>query len=659
LSTTKVRRGRRLVPAIVALGMMATAFTLAQPWSASAAERADIVSRFDFEQMPIKLPPGLPTKDIRQVNPAYKQIQAWISSVGAAMAVNDIAGTGKAADLCLVDPRSDRVIVTPAPGTGDRYAPFALDPAPLSWDSAMAPSGCVPGDYNGDGRMDLLTYNLGRTPILYLARPDAKTLSANAFTPTELVPTTPSPTGRYTGPRWQSTAAAVEDFDGDGHPDIIINNYFPDSDVFDPNGQDNVTMNDSMSRAINGGGAHVFRWFGQTPTSVTYDEQKNAIPYQYATGWTLGAAGADLDGDSLPELYLANDFGQDRLFHNISHPGMICFALVEGSRGPTDPKSMVVGHDSFKGMSIDFADMRNTGKLDAFVSNITVSWGIEESNLVWINNSKDDADARAKLNAGEAFFDNEAFKKGLAFTGWGWDAKFGDFDNSGNLAIVQADGFVKGDINRWNWLQELAIENDQLVHDPKMWPKAEKGDDIAGDEHLAFFAPTADGSKYVNISDDLGIGSPNLTRGIAIGDTTGTGFQDLAISRQWNDPVFFKNKHPQQNNFVGLRLYRPVDGVTPGQQTGLQNIGSPAYGATVKITTADGKVHLDRLDGGSGHAGKRSFDIFQGLGSSSAPVKAELCWRDLNGQVHMQDLSLSPGWHDFVLDGSAQEVSAK
>ncbi|MDT4987696.1 MAG: enediyne biosynthesis protein, partial [Micromonosporaceae bacterium] len=482
--------------------------------------------------------------------------------------------------------------------------------------------------------------------------------SASAYLPTEVV-SSPSPNGNYTGPRWQSTASSVEDFDGDGHPDIDLNNYFPNSDVLDPNGQRNVTMNDSMSRAPNSGGAHILHWVRATADKVEFEEQRDAIPYRYGSGWTLGAAGADLDGDLLPELYLANDFGQDRLFHNVSTPGQIRFELAEGHRTPTTPKSMTLGHDSFKGMSIDFGDLRNTGRFDAFVSNITVSWGLEESTLVWTNTAKNNLDARTQLSRGDAPFENKASDLGMAWTGWGWDSKMADLDNSGNLSLVQADGFVKGDIDRWPWLQELAMANDQLIRNPAMWPKAEAGDDISGRERLAFFARSTDGSHFVNISDDLKLGAPTPTRGIAVGDTTGTGYQDLAIARQWAPPVFFHNEHPAQNDFVGLRLYRPVAGATSGQPTGLQLPGTPAYGAVVTFTDRTGRVQLTRLDGGSGHTGKRSFDIFHGLGPSHDPVTADISWRDLDGRVHTQTLTLKPGWHDLLLDGNATEVTGK
>jgi hypothetical protein len=643
-----------MLVAVLVVGL----FQVAKLPHASAAERAKLASQFKFTALPIALPPGLPTKDIRQVNPAYNAIQAWISSVGAAIAINDLEGTGRSDDICLVDPRSDDAIVTPAPGTGNRFAPFVLDPAPLPVDTTMAPTGCVPGDFNGDGRMDLLVYYMGRTPILYLGRPGAVALSAAAYIPTELVPQQVTSDRKYHGPLWQTTAVAIADLDGDGHPDVGVFDYFPDSDVLNPNGLPDVHMNHSMSKAQNSGGAHILRWTSQTDSpvpTVMYTEQPQAIDLSLATGWTLGAATADLDGDLLPELYLANDFGNDHLFHNVSTPGHIRFEVVTGVRTPTTPKSMVLGHDSFKGMAADFGDLGNTDQFDIFVSNITTSYGIEESNYVWMNDAKSPADAGAMMDNGVAPYQNKAAAMNMAWTGWGWDAKMADFDDSGNLSIVQTDGFVKGSINRWPWLQELAMTNDELVDNPAMWPKAGAGDDIAGSQKLAFWAKEPSG-RYVNISHELGLDVPVVTRGVAVADTNGDGSQDFAVARQWGPPAFYQNDHPANGEFLGLRLYRP-DGATTGARTDMQGIGTPAYGAVVKIITADGHSQVAQLDGGGGHSGKRSFDVFFGLGNDgSRPVSVQLSWRDLAGGVHTQSLSMTSGWHDLMLGSTAQEV---
>jgi len=630
-------------------------FVAAQHPSPSAEDRTALASRFRFTEMPIALPAGLPENVTRPVNPLYEHIQAWISSVGAAIAVNDLDAKGVANDLCVVDTRSDTAIITPAPESGQSYAPFVLDPAPLPLTATMAPMGCVPGDFNGDGWNDVLVYYWGRTPVLFMHRAGVSALTLNAFVPTELVPVQPRPDGGYTGQLWNTNAVAVADFDGDGHPDIGVFNYFPDTQVLDPNGQPTVQMNHSMSRATNAGGAHVLRWksatTGANPT-VTFEEQI-AIDPKYASGWTLGAGSADLDGDLLPELYLANDFGQDRFFHNVSKPGQIRFTVAEGRRGAFTPKSLVVGHDSFKGMSIEFGDLSGTGKFDMFVSNITTPWGLEESNFVWHNTARSPAEARSKLSQGVAPFDNRAAAMNLAWVGWGWDAKMADFDNSGVMTIVQTCGFVKGNINRWNWLQELAMSNDVLLEEPNMWPKAEVGDDIAGSQPIAFWV-REDNGRYVNLSTDLGFDSTTTpTRGVAIADSNADGGQDFAVARQWGPPAFYRNGNVGRDNYIGLRLYRPAVGAVAGGP-----MGTPAYGAQARIITADGRTQVAQLDGGGGHSGKRSFDIFFGLGKSGdRPASVELMWRDNDGMAHRQTFDVTAGWHNFVLTDHAEEVT--
>jgi enediyne biosynthesis protein E4 len=655
----EVSRRRVFIPGVVAVALAVALFGVARLPSVSAAEMKQIASPYKFKQMPIAMPPGYhPTQTIRQVNPAYYHLRSWISSVGAGIALTDVTGHGRDDGMCIVDPRTDDVVVTYAPTAPaqDRFTPFVLNPSPLPMTSAMAPMGCAPGDFTGDGQMGFLVYYWGRTPILFLPKSTATTPSPSAYKPTELVPEA-SVDGQYGGPDWNTNAVNIADFDGSGHPDIFVGNYFPDSAVLNPHGLNNVQMPASLSNARNGGGDYVFKWTGATSgpnPSASYIQQPEAIPYTDSTGWTLAAASADLTGNGMPDLYIANDFGEGHLLYNESTPGgPIKFKEALGHRSPTTPKSFVVGKGSFKGMGVDFGDLSDNGRFDFMISDITTTWGLEESNLVFMNEAKSDAAMKNYLAQGFAPFTQQAEPMGMAWTGWSWDVKMGDFLNSGHLDVVQTDGFIKGTENRWPWLQEMAMTNDDLLTNPADWPLVEPGDDLAGHQCVAFYAP-GPGDRYENISQQLGLCDRTPTRGVAMADTRGDGRLDFAIARQWGPPAFYANES-KVGNYLGLQLYRPAPGGHPGQ--GLEGPGSPAYGATAQIYTP-GHTQIAQLDGGSGHSGKSSFEVSFGLGSYDGPVTVRLHWRGTNGIFYQQTLKLAPGTHDLLLTSTAQEVSS-
>jgi hypothetical protein len=633
----------RLVAIAVILGM----YGFTQPPSLAGAGRAGLASQFSFTRSPLPELKGYPQHSVRSVSPSLQRISAWISSVGASVALNDLDGDGLPNDVCYVDTRIDKVVVAPAPGTPARYQPFALEPGPLAYDAAtMAPMGCLPADMNEDGRMDILVYYWGRTPIAFLRQGDrGSKLDGNSYVRQEIMPSME---------RWYTNAATFADLDGDGHADLIIANYFQDgARILDANSTAPEQMQHSMSRAYNAGTKRLLLWAGATAgtkPSVQFKDVPGVFDDEVTHGWTLAVGAADLDGDLLPEIYFANDFGPDRLLHNESTPGHLQFSRLEGVKTLTTPNSKVLGRDSFKGMGVDFGDLNGDGRLDMFVSNITSQYALLESNFAWVSTGE-----IGLMRQGVAPYVDRSEQLGLSRSGWSWDARFGDFNNDGVPEILQATGFVKGDVSRWPELQELATGNDELLSNPASWPRFQPGDDVSGHQPNPFYMRAQDG-RYYDLSAELGMDQPQVTRGIATADVDGDGKLDFAVANQWETSYFYHNESPNAGAFMGLHLLLPVSGGAAKTEvrTGhpdVNTFGHPAIGASATVHLPDGRSLVAQVDGGNGHSGKRSSDLQFGLGrvTQDTHLKVDLAWRDSKGQVHHQTLDVTPGWHTVML----------
>ena len=637
-------RARTLVALLLVVGLfVAVRFSL----RISENEVRAAATRFAFSRSTLPELPGPPIRTQRLVHPSLKRVSAFVSTVGAAVALNDMDGDGVSNDACYIDTKTDQIIITPVPGTGNRYAPFALVQEPLFNRDRMAPLGVLLSDVTEDGHVDVIVYYAGRTPLLFLWQPSTHGENSSIGVSNYIL--------RDIFPReiWMTGSATTADLDGDGHLDLIFANYFKDgSDLYNPAGDGVISMPQSFSHAANGGGERIYRWTSSTagndPT-VTYEEVKDAFPAGVGGQWGLAVGACDLDGDLLPELYVAHDFGPDRLFWNRSTRGKIRFALLEGRRQFAAPKSYVLGRDSFKSMGVDFADLNDDGIPDIYVSNITEPGGLQESQMLFLSTGD-----LTGLREGIAPYVNRSEPLGLSDSGWAWDAKLDDFDNDGSPEALQATGFIRGSANVWPEIQELATANDVFIsHVSTSWPRIEPGHDLAGHNQNPFFVRVGD--HYVDIAKQIGFGEDYVSRGIAIGDVDLDGSLDLIVSNMWGPASYYHNEHSVAGSSLSLNLLLPASLehsaetiVYQGNQRS-DRPGRAAVGASVTVTRADGKVLTRQVDGGNGHSGKRSPELHFGLGDSQGVVNVKIRWRDQQGQVQQQVFNLKPGRYTIVL----------
>lgn len=161
--------------------------------------------------------------------------------------------------------------------------------------------------------------------------------------------------------------------------------------------------------------------------------------------------------------------------------------------------------------------------------------------------------------------------------------------------------------------------------------------------------------RYFDLSVNLDIAEPQVTRGIATADVDGDGDLDFAVANQWADSRFYRNDCPDCGDFLGLHLLLPVTKDAPALiRTGMPGPDTPgraAIGAFATVRLPDGRTLIGMIDGGNGQSGERSSDIHLGLGNGvgAAPLTVELRWRDVNGQVQQETIQLTPGWHTILL----------
>lgn len=160
--------------------------------------------------------------------------------------------------------------------------------------------------------------------------------------------------------------------------------------------------------------------------------------FSYAPSWE------DCDNDGDQDLYVANDFGSNRLWRNDRTPeGTVIFTEVAAAAGVQDTAA---------GMSSAWGDADNDGLMDLYVANMFSSAGNRIASQEKFQSGASTAErglfqrhARGNSlfrNKGQGTFDDISESAGVTLGRWAWSSLFGDLNNDGKEDLYVANGYI-------------------------------------------------------------------------------------------------------------------------------------------------------------------------------------------------------------------------
>src|SRR5580698_3405158 len=415
--------------------------------------------------------------------------------------------------------------------------------------------GASVGDYNNDGWPDLLVTCLSGV-VLYRNNGDG------TFTDV-------TKSAGLAGDSMWATGGAFGDYDGDGWDDLFVSHYVDvDLNHLDAFGSRDTCRYMGIDvqcgpRGLKGSPDNLYH-NNHDGTFTDVSNKSGVADEEHRYGLT--AIWSDFDNDGKLDLFVTNDGQPNYLYQGNGHG-------VFDEVGFTSGVGLSESGARQANMGIAIGDYLHTGRMSVLISHF------------------DNEYAAFYRNDGRMSFTDIAQISGIGrgtrgYVGWG-DA-FVDFSNDGWQDIFIVNGHVYPQVDQ--------IHSDLRYLEPKL-----------------LFLNQRNGI-FKDISKLLGaaIQTPQVSRGMAVGDLFNDGKLEAIIENLKGQPTILRPEGGAQNHWISFQL----EGARSNRL---------ALNARVRATAGD-LVQLGEVFSGGSYLSQNDLRIHFGLGAHDRVDKAEIIW---------------------------------
>jgi hypothetical protein len=404
------------------------------------------------------------------------------------------------------------------------------------------------GDFDNDGFADIFVAGVNRN-ILY------RNLGNGRFADV-------TQKAGVAGKAWAVSAGWL-DYDNDGWLDLFISNYVVWDAATAPRCGSPERQFYCHPKEYRGLPGQLFH--NNRDGTFTDVSRESGIASHIGKG--MGIAFADMDGDGLTDIFVANDSVRGFLFRNEGRGKFREIGLEAGVALREDGYAIA-------GMGADFRDFDNDGRPDLIVSGI-----INDSFLLFRNPGKPGG-----------FFEDYSQRTGLTMgtrQSTGWSLGMYDFDNDGWKDLFFSLSHL-AELDRYLG-RESALPNRVF-------------------RNLA-------GKRFEDVSATAGADfqTSAMHRGVAFADFDNDGRIDAVVSVLNGPAKLFRNVSGGDSHWLALKL--------KGRRANRMGLG-----ATVHVRLPDGRDLYNHATTAVGYASSSEALVRFGLGSNKTVEKLEIRW---------------------------------